>query len=230
MSTGDDQFSRLYNEDYFRRLPVLTSRIKNIVKNLNLNESDAVCEFGCGVGHVLIAISQDIQTGLGIDFSEYAITEAEKNQRNLNIKNLTFRAMNIEHLVSDRSLGQEFNKVLMLDVTEHIYDETLSGFLASARHILKRDGELYIHTPNADYYLERLKAHDLVLKQLPGHIAVRCYEDYQLVLNRAGFGVKEIKYLPHYNRVLGAIDRLMMNIPYIKGLFRSRIMIKAGVI
>ena len=104
-----------------------------------------------------------------------------------------------------------FDKVLMIDVAEHIENDVFMEFLISAKSILNPDGELIIHTPNAGYYIERLKAREVILKQIPGHIAVRHAHHYKPMLATAGFNIKSIVYLPHYKNPMNMIDRKLMN-------------------
>lgn len=120
-----------------------------------------------------------------------------------------------------------FDKVLMMDISEHLYDDTLLEFFQSAAFVLKPGGQLLIHTPNADYFLERMKAHNFIVKQFESHIAVRNTAQHIPLLNRAGFADIQAKYLPHYNRLLGFVDRVMMHAPFIKRYFRARILLVA---
>lgn len=113
----------------------------------------------------------------------------------------------------------------MMDITEHIYDKTLLEFLASARHVLREAGKLYIHTPNGRYYLELMKRYNFLLRQFPGHVAVRPPDAYAELLERGGFKVESIVYLPHYHGLLGKLDQIMMRVPLIRLFFQSRLLI-----
>jgi len=216
-----------YDEEYWRRFPVWPRRVRQIFAHIELEASDRVCEFGCGLGHNLFEIRDSIESGLGLDLAKLAVAEAEKTRRRDGIDNLAFEVRNIEALVSQPELRDVFTKVLMLDVSEHLYDDTLRGFLASARHVLVPGGSLWIHTPNAGYYLEIMKAHGILLRQFPSHIAVRNADAYVGELERSGFSVERVLTLPHYRRALGAVDRPLMRVPWIGRLFRSRLLIEA---
>ena len=222
-----EQLTEWYDEEYFRAYPFHARRIKQILRHLPLSEKDHICEFGCGLGHILFAIQPRIDSGLGVDFSSYAIAEANRYRDTARLHNLEFRAQAIEDLPKDSSLCGRFTKVFLMDISEHLYDDTLSQFLAAARHVLTPGGRLYIHTPNAGYYLEIMKTHNFILKQFPSHIAVRDRAAYDALLLRSGFRIVNVTVLPHYNRLLGILDRLLMKLPLLGQLFEARLLIEA---
>jgi cyclopropane fatty-acyl-phospholipid synthase-like methyltransferase len=222
-----EQLNEWYGEDYFRTYPLHARRIAQILHYLPLAPDDRVCEFGCGLGHILFAIQSRIAYGLGIDFSKFAINSAERDRKARGLNNLEFRAADIEGLPENVELKNRFTKVLMMDISEHLYDDTMTKFLAAARHVLVPGGRLYIHTPNATYYLEQMKAHNFIIKQFPSHIAVRNQTAYQQLLERSGFRLSHIQTLPHYNRVLGLLDRFLMSWPFAGRLFEARLLIEA---
>ena len=224
---GREKTDEWYDEDYFRTFPVWPRRIRQILRNVEFDASDRVCEFGCGLGHILFEVQARISRGLGIDVSAFAIEQAEKRRRALGVDNLEFRKREIRSLVSDASVAGAFSKVLMMDISEHLYDDTLSAFFRSARHILEPGGELVLHTPNAGYYLERLKARGWILKQFPSHVAVRGREAYETALAACGFRIRCVEVLPHYHIAVGAVDRVGMRLPFVSPLFRSRLLIHA---
>ncbi len=219
------ELNSLYDAEYFRGLPVRSQRISRIFRHIPFACGDRVCELGCGVGHVLLAAHRHIGYGLGIDFSEYAISQALLERNRCGISTLDFSVRDIAKLVTDVSLKESFDKVLMMDLTEHIHDQMLLEFLVSTRHILKQAGKLYIHTPNARYYLEIMKKHNFLVRQYPGHIAVRSADQYRDLLRRSGLRLESITYLPHYHGVLGKIDAVMMRLPLLGKLFQSRLLI-----
>jgi cyclopropane fatty-acyl-phospholipid synthase-like methyltransferase len=176
-----------------------------------------------------MAIAGKIQQGVGIDVSEYAITRAKESADMAGLSNLEFNTYDIIQLGEAEDYQSRFDKVLMMDISEHLYDDTLLKFLYSAKSILKPGGSLILHTPNANYYLERMKARNFILKQFESHIAVRNFQQHVPLLQSAGFSEIEVKYLPHYNRVLGTLDRVLSQIPMIKTLFQARILITANL-
>jgi len=225
--TPTDSAVDLYDPEYFAGLPVDSDRIQQIMSHLKFGAEDQVCEFGSGLGHILFAIHEKIAFGLGVDFAEYAILESQRSAQAAGMNNLHFECVDVT-LLPERSENRErFDKVLMMDVTEHIDDDLMRDFIGSAGQILKSGGELIIHTPNAGYLIERLKNQGVFLKQLPGHIAVRGEQHYGHLLRDGGFEVSRMIYLPHYRSPIRQIDKALMFIPWLGRLFRSRLLITA---
>lgn len=81
--------------------------------------SDLVCEFGCGLGHIQMAIAGKIQQGVGIDVSEYAITRARESVDKASLSNLEFNTYDIIQLGEAEDYQSRFDKVLMMDISEH---------------------------------------------------------------------------------------------------------------
>lgn len=222
-----EQVDEWYDEEYFDRYPRHDRRIRQILARLSFDPTDRVCEFGSGLGHILIAISDRIKSGLGIDVSEYAVSKSADAATSAGIDNVEFDSIDIEKLDRDSPYAGSFDKVLMMDISEHLYDDTLGRFFESARAVLKPGGQLILHTPNAGYYLERMKARNFILKQFESHIAVRNFEQHLPLLESTGFAEVTVQYLPHYNRVLKIVDQVLMHIPVVRSLFRARLLIAA---
>ena len=82
-----------------------------------------------------------------------------------------------------------------------------------------------LHTPNAEFVVEIMKARNLLLRQFPEHIAVRNAEDNRRFLERAGFVDVSVHFLPHYN-ILSLVHPMSF-IPLIGKYFQARIFIVA---
>lgn len=226
-SPKTDPGVEFYDSEYFAGLPVESDRIRHILGHLEFGPDEQVCEFGSGLGHILFAIHGRIGFGLGVDFAAYAIEESQQRAAEAGIENLQFACVDVTSLPDDPRNAGRFDKVLLMDVTEHIDDDLMRAFLAAARAILKPGGEVIIHTPNAGYLVEILKDKGIFLKQLAGHIAVRSESHYQRLLSDEGYVVSRAVYLPHYRSPMRQLDQLMMRLPFIGRLFRSRLLLTA---
>lgn len=226
--TNPDPNREMYDAEYFSGLPVDSSRIQQIIQRIDFSPGDSVCEFGAGLGHVLFAIQDRIAYGFGVDFSSYAVEEARKYGATHKINHIDFSCADIVDLPSDKRYKHRFDKILMMDVTEHIEDDLLADFLASALTLLKPGGHVIIHTPNAEYFLEILKNKGIFMQQLPGHIAVRSLAHYKTLLEAAGFAMESTRYLPHYRLPMRLVDAALMHLPLLGRLFRSRLLLVAA--
>jgi len=224
---AEEQLDQWYDEDYFDQYPKHERRIRQIVDHTKFEATDSVCEFGCGLGHILLAIADRIHHGTGIDVSEYACSTATAAAEKSGIRNLDFRSLDIIELRHENEYSNQFHKVLMMDISEHLYDDTLRAFFDSAKSVLKPRGQLILHTPNAEYILERMKARNFILKQFESHIAVRSVAQHIPILEAAGFSQIDVQFLPHHNRILNLLDRVLMHVPIVKRFFRARILLSA---
>jgi hypothetical protein len=88
---------------------------------------------------------------------------------------------------------------------------------------LKPSGKLYLHTPNAEFFVETMKKKNFLLHQFKEHVAVRNVRENILMLESAGFSEFEIKMLPHYT-FLRFMNFLSLT-PGIGKYFKARIFI-----
>jgi 2-polyprenyl-3-methyl-5-hydroxy-6-metoxy-1,4-benzoquinol methylase len=109
-----------------------------------LTRYNKLLDIGCGTGDFALAIaSQGLKTVIGVDSSEKAIQKANAKliKTNLNCKFVCADAssLNTETL---------FDYVVLNDLLEHLSDEELKNMFKKINHILEKDGEVVIHTPN----------------------------------------------------------------------------------
>ena len=92
------------------------------------------------------------------------------------------------------------------------------------RRVLKKGGFFVAYTPNREHYVERMKAHDFLLKQFPEHIAVRRPAQIRRLLEEEGWRVLEsrLRDRPLSGRALGREAPLAA--PGVGRLFRYRIL------
>ncbi len=218
--------SDTYDEDYYLSLPVESGRIAAITRLLNLQGNEIVCEIGCAAGHFLAAIAHHIGHGTGIDTADAAIRAAIHIKDQHDLKNIDFVRISAQEYAAAPDRHDQCHYVFLMDVTEHIDDEVVLEVLGASQQLLKSDGQLVIHTPNLDYWLERLKSKN-ILPQLEGHIAVRNQAQYVRLLKKAGFEVVRHINLPHYRQPLRLVDSILLRIPLLGRLFASRLFVVA---
>lgn len=217
------QLKSLHNADYVSRYhSVDKRRLKRLLKFINLNKNDLVLDVGCGNGLLLDYIFNKINFYYGVDFSKDFIEVAINRKKENKIKNAKFICKDINNFC--KGFKNKFDKIFALDFVEHIYNEDFKEIFTSLYNSLKINGELYVHTPNGDYFLEIFKNKNLLLKQFPEHIAIRTTRQYKEFLEKIGFTDIRIIYLSHYIKILSLFDFLRY-IPFIGKYFKARLLI-----
>jgi 2-polyprenyl-3-methyl-5-hydroxy-6-metoxy-1,4-benzoquinol methylase len=193
---------------------------------LEFNGDEIVCEIGCAAGHFLAAIADRIARGTGIDTSDAAIAAAARIKENQGHSNIDFLRIAAAEYAAAPERHKQCHYIFLMDITEHIGDGDMLEILEASRNLMRDDGQLVIHTPNLDYWLERLKDKE-ILPQLEGHIAVRNKMQYVALLEKAGFEIVRHRDLPHYRQPLRLVDSILLHLPLIGRLFASRLLLAA---
>ena len=120
---------------------------------------------------------------------------------------------------------EKFDIGMAFDFSEHVGDEEWLQILLSIKSSLKKEGKLYIHTPNGKYFLEIMKNKNFIFSQFPEHISVRNAKQYIILLEKAGYEIQGVKFLSHYN-ILKYIH-LLSFIPWLGSYFQARFFIIA---
>ena len=113
--------------------------------NLVKGEKDfIILDIGCGTGHGSNLLARSFKSVYGVDISQDAIDYAKKNwQRN----NITFNVGSGTEIPFNKNT---FNITIAFEVFEHIKD--WKKFLSEIKRVTKRNGKVYISTPNKDVY------------------------------------------------------------------------------
>ena len=188
-------FNEIYGQEYVNlyRRKKYEGRIDRLLKFIDFKKSDFVLDVGCGSGFLADSIKDKIKEYTGIDTSSAFIKEAKDTHEG--IKNIHFLNEPIEKHVKK---GLKYDKIFLLDVSEHLTDEEFTSVIACCSSLLRSGGYIYIHTPNKDYFLEQIKERGL-MKQITGHIGVRNKSDYKKLISKVGdFTSINFIYLNHY--------------------------------
>jgi cyclopropane fatty-acyl-phospholipid synthase-like methyltransferase len=200
-------------------------RWREVLRMLAPRAGDRILEIGCAAGEHALRLAGAAREVVGIDSAPAAIERAQARALREHVANASFRVADAADLrdFADAS----FDKVAAIDFVEHVDDATLARVLREAARVLARGGLLAIYTPCATHYVERLKARNLILRQIPGHIAVRAAPAYRALLAEAGLAVVALWHSPSDYPLFGAADRLLAPLPGIGAWFRFRICLVA---
>lgn len=150
-----DQCAHTYSEQHGHPDRLLNYRIGLIKQCVPICPNDVVLDIGCGNGHHLFALADDLGRGIGVDLSSEMIAVANEHLRTSPWqKKMTFQVDNAEELftVPDHSVDM----VLCIGAFEHMLNK--SAVLLSVYRLLKSHGCFFCLTPNGDYLWYRFLA------------------------------------------------------------------------
>lgn len=220
-----DEMKALHGKDYVERFEAGQSaqRLARLLVHVPLQPQWDVADFGCGSGLLMPAVAPRVRSYAGVDFSEAFIGAAEARRARLGLGNAAFHCASIEDFCAAHPA--RYHAAFAMDLSEHVYDREWSAILRAVFLALRPGGRFYLHTPNARFFLEIMKQHDVIVKQFPEHVAVRTPEENAALLVGAGFRIERLLLLPHYN-VLRYLHPLSQ-VPGLGRYFQARIFIEA---
>lgn len=198
-------------------------RLSRLLPLIEFDNDFDVVDFACGNGMLMDLVAPRVNSYVGVDFSEPFIEAARSRQQRLGISNAEFVCSDLIEFCREHS--QQFDAAFAMDLSQHVYDDQWLDILQSIRGSLKPAGTFYMHTPNAEFLLEILKNKNIVLKQLPQHIAPRTPRQCMELLEQAGFCDLQVRLVSHYNvlRLLHPVSY----VPVIGRFLKARIFIAA---
>jgi 2-polyprenyl-3-methyl-5-hydroxy-6-metoxy-1,4-benzoquinol methylase len=217
---SDKELRAIYDQHYVDIYdPHAVRRISRMLPLFELSRDEKVIDVGCGNGVLAELISNHVRQYVGIDFSEPFVQAARRRVCARGIGNATFHSGDIVEFCDHHQ--REFDAAFALDFVEHIYDDQFLEIGRAVHRSLTPDGVWYIHTPNADYFMERLH-HSSLIPQVEGHVAVRDAARYVVLLGQCGFENVRLIYRPHYLRLAGALHSLSV-LPFVGRFARARL-------
>lgn len=165
--------------------------VRPIARVVRAYRDPAVLDIGCGHrAHVLMALSDHIQSGFGID--ESVSPEAKANRK------LTFFEGPAEEMLP-RLQPESFDIVMMISVLEHLWEPVEA--LKSCRRLLRTGGTLILNVPNwaGKVFLEvsAFRLGTTTADSIDDHKAYYAKRDLWPLLVRAGFKPSQIRMRYH---------------------------------
>jgi ubiquinone/menaquinone biosynthesis C-methylase UbiE len=219
-------FAGLHKSHWFTNPPrKYDERNRDVLRVVDARPSDRVLELGAARGDVTFFLARHVRDVVGLDASDDALALAERARLANGIGNVSFAKGD----VADLSLFPDasFDAVAAIDLVEHVDDPTLVSMLAESRRVLKPGGRLGLYTPDRAHYVERLKAHDVLLRQFPQHIAVRRAGAYRRFLADAGFALEFDTWSVSPFPLVRQVERALAPLPLVGETFRYRILMRA---
>lgn len=207
--------------EMYEKKPI--SRISRLISMMDLNGGESIADFACGNAMLLPLVAAKASHYYGVDFSEDFIAAAMRRADAHGIKNCSFYCMDVvsfcdSHLAS-------FDIATAMDFSEHIDDEDFGRIFSAIYRSLKPGGKLFMHTPNLNFFLERLKANGMI-RQFPEHIAVRNAAQNIAILEMCGFEKSRIRvrHIAHYNAL--KILHPLSSLPLVGQFLSARLFIE----
>ena len=217
---SDEELLAIYDERYVDQYdPHAVQRMRRLLPFIELTGREVVADFGCGNGVLLEIVGPRVHDYVGVDFSEAFVRAAERRRDACGIRNGSFRHADIVDFCAEHP--NQFDAAFALDFSEHIYDDQFLRVFGAIQGTLKQGAPLYLHTPNAEYFMERFKDWG-VLRQVEGHVAVRDARQHQALLAQCGFPRVEVRYLAHYLPFAARFHALGA-LPVVGRYFRARL-------
>ena len=228
--------AELYPDEYYDGLHRVTpfaatarkwrERDRDILKLAQPTKDHTVLDLGSARGDVCFLLAPRVREAVGVDASPKALEIAEAERERRGLANVRFLQSDVASLdgVPDASI----DVAGAFDLLEHVDDATVRQMLRALARVLKPGGILAAYTPNREHYVERLKAHDFILKQFPEHIAVRRPREIRRLLETEGWRLLEMSYSPAPFPVVHWIEKLLWRVPGLGRLFRYRILLRAA--
>jgi len=221
----EDRQLHLHGHEYMHNLLKAESsaRLLPVMQYVELGKNYTVADFACGNAPLLNVLGHAVKSYYGVDFSPPAINNAESRKSKLALQNVHLQCRSIKSFCNENY--EKFDAGFALDLSEHVWNEEWVQILSSIKPSLKKGAKLYIHTPNGNFFLEIMKSHNFIFKQFPEHIAVRNVEENVILLERAGYKIKKVVFLPHYNIL--KYMHMFSYMPWIGKYFQARLLIVA---
>lgn len=152
-----------------------------------LRGNGRVLDYGCGVGYLLPHLCRHARQVYGADVSVESVEQANERVPRGSVFKGAF-------LVSElRAREEKFDVIFVVEVIEHLYDETLDIVLDDVRKLLSGDGVVIFTTPNNEN-----RSQNMILCPVTGqlfhrwqHVRSWTAESLSDYLRRRGFDVVE---------------------------------------
>jgi cyclopropane fatty-acyl-phospholipid synthase-like methyltransferase len=202
----------IYDEPYYMNWVVGAEEFKKgvlhpfFIQSLNLAEiklEDSVLDIGFGRGEIIKHLVNKCKKIVGVDYSPIAYKIASNLIKDCNPKPELICGDINESLPQ---LGM-FDKVLLLDIVEHLYDWQLKLMFEELLKHLNQNAIIIIHTPIADnesekHHIDKINA-EVVRYQTIQHVNLNSFEEHTKYLKDFGklerVGKMHIKFMYNPN-------------------------------
>lgn len=180
-----------------------------VYKMLALNEKDKILEIGCHQGAWSVKLAGRAGFLVGLDVNLWDLSQARKNASSQGCENAGFVLASAEFLPFKNT---SFNKVLGVDVIEHISDDKKAVLEAS--RVLKPKGRLVLTTLKKErrHYLKRIVFED--------HLREYSWRKLEALFAGSGLKIKEkAEFYRFFSTIAWEIRGLLLKYRVLPHLF-----------
>jgi 2-polyprenyl-3-methyl-5-hydroxy-6-metoxy-1,4-benzoquinol methylase len=132
-----DQMENIYQNMDLDKIPWNTINPPELLLdfvNKNINKSDTILELGCGAGNYIMYLSNQGYNATGVDFSETAISIAQKSSKSKKI-DCTFIVADVTGDLS--KLNNSYDFVYDWELLHHIFPDQRSKYIKNVYKLVK---------------------------------------------------------------------------------------------
>ena len=140
-----DEYFRLQVRRYKELDEWARTRIKNVLSTVKPSKRDIIADIGCGIGTFAIECAKRGSYVYAVDYSQVALDIAKGLRKEMGVDRITFINSSVDDIPIEDC---KVNKAICADLVEHLYPKEFDALLKELHRIVKKDGYVYIYTPN----------------------------------------------------------------------------------
>ncbi|MDD5675031.1 MAG: class I SAM-dependent methyltransferase [Chitinivibrionales bacterium] len=196
-------------------------KVRRTQELLQPQPGELIVDLGCGAGTMMIFMAGSGARMIGVDYSTVSLSLA-REQFTKRISGKPFFGV----CCDGRSIPLReatIDAIMAVDFTEHLDDSFLQAMLMQAYRILKPGGRMVIYTPNPTHIFERLKKHNVILKEDKSHIGLRSMQAYVKACTARRFKIEQAYFEPTHIPGFSLLERICMALPFVGDFAKRRI-------
>jgi len=197
---SDKKLDLLYDKtlhDFIKNKPGRVRRqVNNVLKLIDLSKDEKILEIGVATGK-FTSIFTDCNKCYSLDILFSNLQRCQRAVSEIG------RRENLFCIAADCSAmpfsDSSFNKIMAIDIIEHIEDDVFDMFCKQAYRVLIEKGSLYLYTPNLLHPYELARPFRPVLRK--EHIGVRSMAKICSFLKKNNFLIKKKHFFNCFRRI-----------------------------